>query len=215
MIRLLIGNKNYSSWSLRAWLVLKEAGIEFDELRISLYTDGYRDAIREHSPAGKVPVLVDGEMVVWDTLAIAECIAERVPLLWPSDPQARARARSITAEMHSGFPALREHMSMNCRARDRTVPLTDELSTDIERIREIWESTRAEFGADGPLLFGQFSIADAFFAPVVCRFVTYGVEFSGTAADYMEAMLALPSLRAWLDAAAAETEVIEAYESGR
>jgi glutathione S-transferase len=212
---LLIGNKNYSSWSLRAWLVLKESGVDFEELRIPLYSEGYRDAIREHSPAGKVPVLVDGGLVVWDSLAIAEYVAEQVPSLWPSEPSARARARSITAEMHSGFPALREHMTMNCRARGRSVPMTDELSADIERVCDIWKSTRAEFGAAGDFLFGPFSIADAFFAPVVCRFVTYDVECSGAGADYMEAMLALPNLRAWLDAAEVETEVLEAYETGR
>lgn len=212
---LLIGNKNYSSWSLRAWLVLTEAGIDFDEHRITLHVDGYRDAIREYSPAGKVPALVEGETVVWDSLAIAEYIAERVPKLWPSDPVARARARSIAAEMHSGFSSLRANMTMNCRARGRQVPLTDELSADIERVRQIWESTRTEFGQGGPFLFGAFTIADAFYAPVVCRFATYGVEFSGAAGAYMQAVLALPSMRAWLAAAAAESDVIEAYEVGR
>lgn len=212
---LVIGNKNYSSWSLRAWLVLTESGIDFDELRIPLCSQGFRDAIRQHNPAGKVPVIVDGGVAIWDTLAIAEYLAELVPTLWPSDAAARARARSIAAEMHSGFPALRERMPMNCRARGRSVPSSEELSADIERIQQIWETTRAGFGSEGPFLFGPFTIADAFFAPVVCRFVTYGVACPGEAASYMEAVLARPSLQAWLEAGEAETEVIDLYEVGR
>jgi glutathione S-transferase len=212
---LVIGNKNYSSWSLRAWLVLAESGIDFDELRIPLYSEGFREAIRRHNPAGKVPVLVDGEMAIWDTLAIAEYVAEKVPALWPSEAAARARARSLTAEMHSGFPMLREQMTMNCRARGRKVPSSVELAGDIERLQQIWEGTRAEFGSEGPFLFGSFTIADAFFAPVVSRFLTYGVACTGEAGGYMEAVLARPSLQSWFAAGEAETEVIEAYESGR
>lgn len=212
---LVIGNKNYSSWSLRAWLALRESGLEFDERRIPLGTDETRDAVRVYSPAGKVPVLVDGDTVVWDSLAICEYLAERVPALWPAEARARARARSIAAEMHSGFPALRQHCTMNCRARDRRVAMTPELSADIDRVVQIWEATRAEFGNGGSCLFGAFTIADAFYAPVVFRFLTYGIAVEGEAARYMQSMLARPSVRDWLAAAEAESEVMEAYEVGR
>jgi glutathione S-transferase len=212
---LVIGNKNYSSWSLRAWLVLREASIEFDEVRIPLHTAGYRDRIREHNPAGKVPVLLDGSRTVWDSLAIAEYVAERVPSIWPADPAARARARSVSAEMHSSFFTIRQMLPLNVRAAGRTAAATADLTAEIDRVAAIWETCREAFGASGPCLFGAFSIADAFFAPVVLRFRTYGVSCRPVGQAYMEALRDRPSLREWTQAAAAESEIIEAYEVGR
>ena len=212
---LVIGNKNYSSWSLRAWLILKQTGIDFDEIRVSLHTPGYRDVIRKHNPAGKVPVLKEGDHAVWDTLAIGEYLAEGHPSLWPSEAGARALARSVTAEMHSGFPSLRQALPLNCRARGRRVPLSADVSEEIDRIQEIWGDCRSRYGKGGPWLFGSFSIADAFFAPVACRFVTYGIDCKETARDYIETVLSLPSLQEWIRAAGSENETIDLYEVGR
>ena len=186
-MQLVIGNKNYSSWSLRPWLAMKLAGIAFDEIRIPLYGPGSKERILEHSPAGKVPILKDGATVVWDSLAILEYLAERYAQLWPRDRVERARARSISAEMHSGFAQLREHMSMNVRKRYPGKGRTLEVEKDIARISAIWAE------AKGPFLFGEFTAADAMYAPVVLRFRTYGVE--GPNRQYMDAMLALPAMR--------------------
>lgn len=211
---LVIGNKNYSSWSLRSWLLMQQSGIEFQEVRVPLYLGAYKDELRKYSPSGKVPVLLDGSLAVWDSLAIAEYLAEKHPDrgLWPADPARRAVARSISAEMHSGFSALRSHMSMNCRGhfpgRGRTV----EVAADIDRIQRIWTDCRAHSAGGGPFLFGGFGVADAMYAPVVLRFKTYVVQLSAPAQQYADAILALAPLQQWVDAAKAETEVIPAFE---
>ena len=212
--QLVIGNKNYSSWSLRPWLAARHAGIEFDEIRVSLFTPEGTAQIRQYSPSLKVPVWREGEFVVWDSLAICEYLAERAPALWPADPAARAVARSVSAEMHSGFNALRNGMPMNARARGRRVAVTPEIAADIDRIEAIWTDCRSRFGAVGPWLFGAFSIADAMFGPVVLRFVPYGVSRPGVVDDYVATWMADPHLQAWIAAAERETEVIEQDEAG-
>lgn len=211
---LAIGNKNYSSWSLRPWLLMKQTGIAFDEVRIPLYTPESRARIAEFSSSGKVPCLVDGDLHVWDSLAICEYLAERHPdlNLWPADAAQRALARSISAEMHSGFQNLRSKMTMNCRGsfpgRGRSV----EVAAEIDRIQRIWAGCRERHPEGGAFLFGAFSIADAMYAPVVLRFRTYAVQLNGTCRAYADAILALPALQEWLSAAAVETEVIAAFE---
>jgi glutathione S-transferase len=213
-LTLAIGNKNYSSWSLRPWLVLRQAGIPFDEVYIPLYRPDSAAALAKWSPSGKVPALHDGDVRVWDSLAICETLAERFPdkQLWPHDAAARAVARSISAEMHSGFGALRQHMSMNIRARWPGQGRTAESLADVERILTIWNDCRTRFGQGGDFLFGRFSIADAMYAPVVLRFQTYGVALTGAAKDYADSVLALPALTAWVADAVAETERIEMFE---
>jgi glutathione S-transferase len=213
-LTLAIGNKNYSSWSLRPWLLLRQAGIPFDEVYIPLYRPDSAAALAKWSPSGKVPALHDGDVRVWDSLAICEHLAERFPdkQLWPRDAAARAVARSISAEMHAGFAALRQHMSMNIRARYPGQGRTAESLADVERILAIWNDCRTRFGHGGDFLFGGFSIADAMYAPVVLRFQTYGVALEGAAKDYADAVLALPALRDWVADALVETERIEVFE---
>lgn len=201
---LVIGNKNYSSWSLRPWLAMKMHGIAFDEKRIALYTAGSKDEIVRYSPAGKVPILKDAGTVVWDSLAILEYLAERYPRLWPRDAAERAKARSLAAEMHGGFAKLREHMSMNVRKRYPGKGRTAEVLADIARITAIWAE------AKGPFLFGEFGAADAMYAPVVLRFRTYQVE--GPNREYMDAMLGLPAMREWIEAAEREPQSIASLE---
>jgi glutathione S-transferase len=196
-----IGNKNYSSWSLRPWLVLRQAGIPFEERVVSLQADAGKAARFAALPAGRVPVLVDGDTVVWDSLAIAEYLAERHPGLWPAEARARAWARSICAEMHAGLGALRNEMSMDVRSRRPQRRRSPELLQDVARVEQIWTRTRQRFGGGGPLLFGEFTIADAFYAPVAFRFATYGVEPSGQAGAYLATLLALPPMREWADSA--------------
>lgn len=212
--RLIIGNKNYSSWSLRPWLVMKQAGILFEELRIALYTNSAKQEILRHSPSGKVPALEDGELVVWDSLAICEYLAERHPdkRLWPEDPAARSFARSICAEMHSGFADLRSNMSMNCRGSFPGKGRTPSVLAEIERVTSLWNECRRRFGAGGPMLFGRFTIADAMYAPVVLRFITYAVETNPVATAYIQTIAALPALREWCDGARAEPESIPQFE---
>jgi glutathione S-transferase len=207
-LTLVIGNKNYSSWSLRPWLALKLAGLAFEEIRIPLYQATSKQEILRHSPAGKVPVLKHGEIRVWESLAICEYVAELAPQarLWPEDQAARAHARSVSAEMHAGFSALRHALPMNLRVQDARVKLTPEVQTDVGRIATIWEKCRAKFGAGGGFLYGHFTIADAMYAPVVTRFISYGVKLEGRPADYMNAVWALPELQEWVKAGAAETE---------
>ncbi len=213
---LIIGNKNYSSWSLRPWLLLKQAGIAFTEKRIPLCMPDTKVEILKHSPAGKVPVLHDGDVTLWESLAICEYLAEKYPQrnLWPADPVARAHARVIACEMHAGFAALRQHMNMNCRKRLPGKGRTPEVLKDIERVCAIWNDSRSRFGDGGDFLFGQFSIADAMFAPVVLRFVTYVVDLDPVSAAYVQAITTLPAMQQWLTEAAAETEVITQYEHG-
>jgi glutathione S-transferase len=205
---LVIGNKNYSSWSLRPWLALRMAGIPFEEVRIPLYVPGARDAILRHSPAGKVPVLRDGDVTVWESLAICEYAAELAPHagLWPAEPAARAHARAICAEMHAGFVALRSALPMNLRAEGARIALAPEVEADVARVVAIWEECRARFGAGGPLLFGVFTNADAMFAPVVTRFHSYGVALPPAAQAYADAVRALAPMREWTAAGVAEAE---------
>jgi len=211
---LVIGNKAYSSWSLRPWLLMKHAGLAFDEVRIPLYRQGSKEKILGYSPAGRVPVLVDGGVTVWDSLAICEYLAEKHPgkRLWPADPQARANARSISAEMHSGFVNLRSQMAMNVRRRMPGRGRTPEVLPEISRVQAMWNDCRARFGASGPFLYGEFSVADAMYAPVVSRFYTYEVELEGGAREYAEFVYALAVMQEWIAGANAETEVISEYE---
>ena len=201
---LVIGNKNYSSWSLRPWLAMKVLGLDFEEKRIALYGPEAKAEILRHSPAGKVPVLVDGGNTVWDSLAILEYLAERHPGLWPAERAERARARSLAAEMHSGFAQLRTHMSMNVRRRYPGKGRTPAVLAEIERIQQIFDA------AKGPFLFGAFGAADAMYAPVVLRFRTYAVAMRNR--EYAEAMVALPALREWIEGAERERESIPKFD---
>ena len=213
-LTLVIGNKNYSSWSLRPWLAMSMAGIAFDELRIPLDQPDTKANILRHSPTGKVPCLLDagaeGTLTVWDSLAICEYVNETHASgrMWPAERRARARARSTAAEMHSGFAALRTHMSMDIRARKfergAAAQEREDVAADIARIRALWGEALA--ASNGPFLFGDFSIADAFFAPVVMRFVTYGVELAPALAGYRDRVIGLAPMQRWIAAATAETE---------
>jgi glutathione S-transferase len=211
---LVIGNKAYSSWSLRPWLVLKQAGIPFTEIRIPLYTAGSKKELLKHSPAGKVPILHDGEISVWESLAICEYLAEKFPekRLWPAGPAARALARSVATEMHAGFTELRTHMTMNCRKHHPGKGRTPAVLQDIERISAIWNDCRKRYGQGGDFLLGHFTIADAMYAPVVTRFVTYEVALDGSASAYRDVIMALPAMRQWMAEAGAETEVVPELE---
>ncbi len=215
--KLVIGNKNYSSWSLRTWLLLREAGIKFEEQRIALDTPSTRRELTEVSEAGRVPVLQHDGMTVWDTMAIAETIAELWPdkHLWPVERDIRAHARSVCAEMHAGFATLRTRMPMNCRAMGRKVSLPDELGKDIDRIIAIWVDCRNRYGDKGDWLFGDFSVADAMFAPVVLRFRTYGINLPESACFYPRRLLQSEAMQEWLLAAESETEVIDNEEIGK
>ena len=204
---LVIGNKNYSSWSLRPWIAMKVLGIEFEEKRIALDQPGTKAAILKHSPAGRVPILVDGQTAVWDSLAILEYLAEKHARLWPEERGARARARAVAAEMHSGFSAVRNHMPMNVRKSYPGKGHTPEVDAEIRRIIEIWNENRK------PFLFGEFGAADAMYAPVVLRFRTYRVELPPKARAYYDAMLALPALKEWIAAAGREAEAMPQYDT--
>ena len=216
MLKLVIGNKNYSSWSLRAWLLLTEAGIPFEEIALSLFTPSFDAEIVRYSAARRVPVLVDSDgPTVWDTLAIAEYVAERFPDrgLWPVDPGARAHARSVCAEMHSGFSTLRNAMPMNISADLAGHGWSIAVQDDVDRLVALWRECLARYG--GPLLFGRFTIADAFFAPVVSRMTTYGVALPDDIAAYRDRVLALDGMRAWSAAARAETAFLSDDEPYR
>ena len=205
---LIIANKNYSSWSLRAWLALAQAGIVFDEVRIALGMPDTKEKLLGYSPAGKVPVLIDGSAKVWESIAICEYAAERWPekRLWPADRAARAHARSVSAEMHAGFAALRAAMPMNCRSRYPGKGRSAAVDADIARIEALWSDCLKRHG--GPFLFGAFSIADAMYAPVVSRFLTYDVKLVGALQQYAQAVLELPAMREWYAAGAAEPEFL-------
>jgi glutathione S-transferase len=213
-LKLIIGNKNYSSWSLRPWIALKVKGIPFDETVIPLYEPGSREEILKYSPAGKVPVLIDGDEHVWETLAILEHLAERFPEahLWPQDARARSHARAVATEMHAGFMPLRRDCTMNLWLPRKPRPLSDEVKADVARIEALWGDCRARYGQGGPFLFGGFTAADAMYAPVVSRFHTYGIPVGGTSRAYMEAMMALPAWAAWYDAAMKETWIMRHNE---
>jgi glutathione S-transferase len=215
-MKLIIGNKNYSSWSLRAWLFLSVHDISFEEVRIALSTVTTRSEIAKHTNAGKVPVLHDKDLVVWDSLAICEYISEQylAGKGWPDDAKDRAIARSCCAEMHSGFFTLRTAMPMNCRALNRSVPISADLQKEISRIDSIWTGLRTQHSDQGPWLFGDFSIADCMFAPVVFRFATYKVAVSESSRKYMASVLTNPKIQLWMEQAKAETETIESEEVG-
>ena len=200
MYQLYLGNKNYSTWSLRGFLAMKLSGARFVEREVSLAKSGNRS----FSPTGRVPCLHDGTTVVWDSLSIAEYLAERHPGMWPADPAARAWARSVSAEMHSSFPTLRNEMAMCIRERVNVRPWSAGLARDIARVTEIWNEGRARFGKGGAYLCGAYSLADAFYAPVATRLRTYGVKVVPATHAYCEAIFADPAFRAWEAAAIAE-----------
>jgi glutathione S-transferase len=215
-LKLVIGNKNYSSWSMRPWLALRANNIAFEEVFIPLYTGAAdKQRILDVTPSGKVPALIDGDVTVWDSLAIIEYIAERFPhsRLWPEDRATRAHARSISAEMHSGFMALRNECGMNLHRPVGAITLSAEARANIARIEQIWIGCRRRHRASGPFLFGAFSGADAMFAPVVHRFRSYAIEVAPEALEYMNAMMALPAFDEWSRAGLAETIVIERFET--
>ena len=212
MMKLYIGNRNFSSWSLRGWLITKLSGEPFEEVDVPLTGMTPNPANRAFSPSGLVPCLHDGDIVVWDSMAIAGHLAERHPDMWPADRAARAWARAISAEMHAGFTALRSEMAMCVRERVDVRPWSKALDTDIGRVVQIWEETRRRFGAGGAFLCGRFSIADCFYGPVAFRFRTYGVAVDGVARAYLDALLGHPLMRQWEQAALAETTIIEADE---
>lgn len=211
-MKLIIANKNYSSWSLRAWLALRATGQSFTEEQILLGQPDTREQILQFSPSGRVPCLIDGTEVVWDSLAIIEYLAESFPQLWPSNRSDRAHARSISAEMHSGFPALRSQLPMNIRKHSPKQERSAEVDADIARVIQIWNECRALHGSEGPYLFGKFSSADAMFAPVCFRFASYGVEPADLAGTYLATMLANPAMREWRDEAEHETAIVAADE---
>ncbi|MEM9163436.1 MAG: glutathione S-transferase family protein [Cyanobacteria bacterium P01_F01_bin.4] len=208
-LKLIIGNKNYSSWSLRAWLFLTESNISFEEIRIPLFTPQWQQ-ITTYTPAARVPVLLDGDLAIWDTMAIYEYVLEQFPeaVGWPKDRKARAMARAISAEMHAGFFGIRDQLPQNIRARN---PLTlDTLSSktqkEIERVQSMWTECLETYG--GPWLFGEFSIADVVYAPVALRFVAYQIKLASRAQPFIEAVQALPSIQRWAAESAAEPEVL-------
>ncbi|MGA7069976.1 glutathione S-transferase family protein [Bradyrhizobium sp.] len=215
-LKLVIGNKNYSSWSMRPWLALRANDIPFEEVLVSLYSgEADKQRILDFSRSGKVPILVDGNVTVWDSLAIIEHIAERFPekRLWPEHPAHRARARSVSAEMHSGFAALRNECGMNLHRPVRAIELSADARANIARVEEIWRECRERHGQSGPFLFGAFGAADAMFAPVVHRFRTYAIAVTEETQRYIDAMIALPAFAEWTRAALAETIIIEKFET--
>jgi glutathione S-transferase len=217
MLKLVIGNKNYSSWSMRPWLALRANGIAFEEIFVPLYTDNKADKERllSFSGAGKVPTLVDGDVTVWDSLSIIEYLAEKFPQsrLWPEDRAARAHARSISAEMHSGFMALRSECGMNLHRPIGSVAMSDDAQANVARIQAIWAECHQRYGKQGPFLFGAFSGADAMFAPVVHRFRSYAIAVQGDARRYVDAMNSLPAFQEWTRDGLAETLVIERLDA--
>jgi glutathione S-transferase len=209
-----IGNKNYSSWSLRGWLMLKHTGAAFDDVVIPLSEPSTRATILRHSPSGKVPALRHGDHLVWDSLAIGEYLAELYPSarLWPEEMKARSVARAVSAEMHAGFAPLRTHLPMNMRSSFPDRGVTPEAQADINRVTALWRDCRSRLGAGGEFLFGHFTIADAMYAPVVSRFRTYKIALEEEAQRYADAIWALPALQEWFAAARNEPMIIEAAE---
>ncbi len=205
--RLVVGDKNYSSWSLRPWLVMRMFASEFEEINVDIYNPGTRERILEHSPSGKVPALIDDDLIIWDTLAIIEYLAERHPdfAIWPKNREARAMARAVSAEMHSGFDALRSEMPMDMNSSKPAANVSKDVARDITRIVDIWRMCRERYGSGGEFLFGDFCATDAMFAPVASRFRTYGVDLAahgddGTAQAYCESVLSLPAIGEWTQA---------------
>ena len=214
-MELVIGNKNYSTWSLRAWLLLDAFGLSYTEIQVSLVQENIQERLGKYSDTSKVPVLIDGSLKVWDSLAICEYVSENYldGAGWPEKMEDRAIARSICAEMHSGFAALRTELPMNCRAK-RKVEFSEAAKADIQRIEEIWSNYAASSGDGGIRLFGRFSIADCFFAPVALRFMTYGITLSTKAEAYANSLLQHPSVVRWVTLAKQETEIVVEDEAG-
>jgi glutathione S-transferase len=213
-LRLIIGNKNYSSWSMRPWFALTVAGVPFEETVISLDASDFKPRLLAVSPAGKVPVLIDGDTHVWESLAILEYLADKFPQakLWPADAAARAHARAISSEMHAGFLPLRRACPMNMWRPVTTREYATDVQANVARIDAMWSNCRARFGAGGPFLFGHFTAADAMYAPVVARFHTYGLPASVGARAYMRTVMDLPAWRAWREAALKEPWILPADE---
>lgn len=210
-----LGNKNYSSWSLRPWLVLKRTTVAFDEVVIPLYQPTSKETVLKYSPSGRVPALRHGDLTIWDSLAICEYLAESFPNfdLWPREAPARALARAVSAEMHAGFAALRQHLPMNIRSSFPGRGVTPEVQADINRIMAIWRDCRGRFGEGrGEFLFGDFTIADAMYAPIVTRFRTYKIELEREAEIYCETIMAMPAMQEWIAAARNEPMIVEAFE---
>jgi glutathione S-transferase len=217
-LKLIIGNKAYSSWSMRGWLAVKQSGLAFEEMTVPLFDASWDERKREEDLApssGKVPILWDGDAVIWDSLAILEYLADKVgrERFWPKDNVARGMARAMSSEMHSGFLSLRRECPMNTRKVFDGVTISDACRDDALRILQLWAESRSRFGKEGPYLFGTFSAADIMYAPVVTRFMTYSFTLPGFAAAYVEAMMAHPWMEAWYQAAADEEWVIEKYET--
>jgi len=215
-VQLVIGNKNYSSWSLRAWLCLKKSGAQFDELLLPLDTPEFEEKIAEYSPSRRVPVLWDGDHYIWDSLAICEYINERFAggLLWPEDSVSRALGRSMAAEMHSGFTELRKKLPMNCRAHNRVVEMDSALQADLDRIFCLWRDSLENHNDRGPWLLGEFSIVDAMFAPVVLRLGTYNIAIPADLQPYCERLRSDPEIQLWIGDALEEPWIVEADEAG-
>ncbi|HZP75704.1 MAG TPA: glutathione S-transferase [Pseudolabrys sp.] len=213
-LTLVIGNKNYSSWSLRPWIAMKVAGIAFEEVLIPLYEPGSAEQIAKYSPAGKVPILLDGDIAVWESLAILEYLAEKFPKagLWPAEARARAHARTVATEMHAGFAPLRRAATMNFWLPPKPRNFAPEVVANIKRIDALWSDCRKRFGGGGPFLFGQFGAADAMYAPVVARFFNYAIEASELSRAYMDAVMRLPAWKEWRVAALAEPWVMQGNE---
>lgn len=210
------GNKAYSSWSLRPWLALRATDAAFEEIVVPLYVPGYKALLLAHSPAGKVPVLKHGERVIWDSLAICEYLAEQFPKarLWPEATAARALARSVSAEMHSGFSTIRSTMPFNCRATGRHVASSQELESEIQRVQSLWRECQERYGQEGPWLFGRFTVADCMYIPMALRFVTYGARLDTGAQAYVQTVLQDATVQEWIAAARLERGVIAANEIG-
>ncbi|HTZ38399.1 MAG TPA: glutathione S-transferase family protein [Stellaceae bacterium] len=214
-LKIILGNKNYSSWSLRGWLALKATGEPFDEEVIPLDQPGTREALLKHSPSGRAPALHHGEILVWDSLAICGYLAETFPAarLWPDDPAAKAAARSVSAEMHAGFAALRGEFPMNIRSSFPGREISPEAQADVNRVMAIWRQCRSRYGAgNGDFLFGRFTVADAMYAPVATRFRTYRIDLEREADAYCDAIIAWPAMQEWIAAAGNEPMVIDRYE---
>lgn len=209
-MQLIIGNKNYSSWSLRPWLLLKHFNTQFEEIRIPLFTSYFESSIKQYSDAGKVPVLVDKDITVWDSLAICEYISEQYlnGRGYPEGVAARAECRSVCAEMHSSFFQIREHMPMDCRSQ-LSISFTPEINVEISRIDNLWQKLRNKYEQQGDWLFGEFSIADCMYAPMASRFNSYRPALSQTSTDYVESLINHPQLKTWYQQSAAEIEIIK------
>jgi glutathione S-transferase len=213
-LTLIIGNKNYSSWSLRPWVFMKQNNLSFNEIRVPLFTETTNDTLEQYNSDYKVPVLKDGELIVWDTLAILEYLSEKFLSGggWPQGERARAIARSVSAEMHSSFVHLRSEMPMNCRKKFQNIQFSTDAMRDVDRVKSLWRRCRTEFASTGEWLFGDYSIADAMFAPVALRFAGYSIPLDGVEKSYVESVLHQPAIIEWIEAGKAEIEVIEGDE---